>query len=203
MSIVFYAAPYSSATPVSAALAELEVEHERVPVDLAAGEQKDPAFLKLNPNGKVPTLVADGTPMFEGLAIILWLGDRFGIARGVWPATDAPARMQALSWSVFAYVSYLTALRRWHFAASEYTAPELRNEAHAAHAADELETLKRVLDGHLSGRDYLLGETFSLADLVAASVVGYGVWTGSAVDDHAHVAAWLARCQARPSMQVA
>jgi len=76
MSIVFYSAPMSSASPVESALAELGVPHEKVSFDLSATRHKQPAFLKLNPNGKVPTLVVDGTPMFEALAIMQWLGDR-------------------------------------------------------------------------------------------------------------------------------
>src|SRR5690606_9857421 len=106
MSIVFYAAPMSSATPVAWALAELDVPHERVPVDLAAGDQRKPEFLRLNPNGKVPTLVVDGTPRFEALAIMTWLGDRYGTANGMWPPADSPERLPALSWSTWAYVSY-------------------------------------------------------------------------------------------------
>ena len=110
MAITFYSAPMSSASPVAAALAELNVPHETVTLDLKAGDQKKPAYLALNPNGKVPTLVADGTPMFEALAIMQWLGDRFGVAKGLWPAADSPARMQAMAWSTWAYVTYGTTL---------------------------------------------------------------------------------------------
>lgn len=72
-SIVLYWHPMSSATPVACALAELGVPHQRVKVDIKAGEQHKPAYLALNPNGKVPTLTVDGAPMFEALAIQLWL----------------------------------------------------------------------------------------------------------------------------------
>ncbi len=74
MSIVFYkASTRSSASPVSWALAEVGVPHERVTFDLAAQEQKKPEFLKLNPNGKVPPLLVDGTPMFEGRHVSEWV----------------------------------------------------------------------------------------------------------------------------------
>ena len=69
MSIVFYWSPFSSASPIACALAELQVPQERVKVDLKAGEQRRPEFLALNPNGKVPTLTVDGAPLFEALAI--------------------------------------------------------------------------------------------------------------------------------------
>src|SRR5690606_37340575 len=71
--LTLYAAPMSSATPVLTAVAELGVDCEIVMLDLAAGEQKRPEYLKLNPNGWVPTLVVDGTPMFEAAAILQWL----------------------------------------------------------------------------------------------------------------------------------
>jgi GST-like protein len=97
--LVLYASPMSSATPVTLALTELDVPHEFVHVDLTAGDQHKPAFVALNPNGKVPTLVIDGKPMFEALAILQWLGDRFGVERGTWPAADTRERFEALSWS--------------------------------------------------------------------------------------------------------
>ena len=96
MSIVLYTAPFSSASPVVSALVELGVPFERVTLEFAAGEQRRPEFLKLNPNGKVPTLVVDGTPMFEALAILLWLGETYGVKAGLWPARrsdDEPRKM--------------------------------------------------------------------------------------------------------------
>ena len=87
--IVFYWHPMSSATPVACALAELDVPHERVKVDIRAGEQHRPDFLALNPNGKVPTLTVDGAPMFEALAIAMWLGERYGPTGAYWAMSSA------------------------------------------------------------------------------------------------------------------
>jgi glutathione S-transferase len=201
MSIVFYAAPMSSATPVACALAELEVPHERVVFDLKAGAHKQPEFLALNPNGKVPTLVVDGTPMFEALAIMQWLGERYGVASGKWPAADAPERMQAMSWSAWAYVSYLQAVMHWVHAASEHVPAAMHNPAMAEYADTELKRLLRVLDERLRGRKYILGEAFTVVDLIVAASVGYGVMCGVGLDGHPDVQAWLARCQQRPSFQ--
>ena len=96
MSIVLYWHPMSSATPIACALTELAVPHERVKIDIRTGEQRRPEYLAMNPNGKVPTLTVDGAPMFEALAIHLWLGHRFGIERGLWPAAGTPEALQAL-----------------------------------------------------------------------------------------------------------
>jgi glutathione S-transferase len=199
MPIVFYSAPMSSASPVAAALAELNVPHEQVTLSLAAGDQKKPAYLALNPNGKVPTLVADGTPMFEALAIMQWLGDRYGVSKGLWPAADSPARMPAMAWSTWAYVTYGTALVMLQLATSEHVDKALHNPAQAEFAKGEITRLLGLLDARLAKQPYLLGDAYSLADLIVASVVGYGVFLGAAVDGHAHVKAWLDRYQARES----
>ena len=197
MSIVFYEAPMSSATPVARALAELNVPHERVRVELAAGAQRRPDFLALNPNGKVPTLVVDGTPMFEALAIMLWLAERYGVAAGSWPALDDPCRPQALSWSVWSYVTYGSAVHRLLLATEGGEAPQ--SELHAKMCHDELQDLLAILDRRLKATPFLLGDRFSLTDLIAASVVGWGTMVGVPLAAHARVEDWLHRCQSRPS----
>lgn len=199
MSIIFYTAPWSSASPVACALAELDVPHETVTFDLAAGHQKKPDFLALNPNGRVPTLVVDGTPMFEALAILTWLGESFGVERGLWPAEKDPARLTAMSWCTWSYVTYATGLVVLAFASSERFSRELHNPALAEHARKELDGLLGMLEERLGKQKYMLGSEYSLVDLVVASVVGYGVFVGASVDGFAKVKAWLSEFQARPS----
>lgn len=200
MSIVLYWHPMSSATPVACALAELAVPHERVKIDIRAGEQRRPGYLALNPNGKVPTLTVDGAPMFEALAIQLWLGEQFGVARGLWPAAGTPERLQAMSWCTWAYVTLGTLIVRLQVSTQGDAA--LRHEAHAAAARDGLDQLLGLLDARLAGQPWMLGAAYSLADLVVASVVGYGSYMGAPVASHPHVQAWLAKVQARPAMQI-
>jgi glutathione S-transferase len=203
MEITLYHAPMSSAVPAVHALAELDVPHRLVGVDLSAGEQRRPEFLALNPNGKVPTLVVDGTVMFETLAIMQWLGDKFGVSRGLWPAADDPARLVALSWSAWAYATFGAALQRLNFAGSERVPAELHHAGQVKHVQSEMQELLAVLNGRLVGRPWLLGEAFSLADLIVASVITYSTYCGVSVDDHHEVRDWLARFQARPAFQAA
>jgi GST-like protein len=203
MSIVFHHAPMSSASPVAWALAELGVPHEKVLVDLKAGEQRRPEFLALNPNGKVPTLVVDGVPMFEALAIMMYLGERFGVEKGLWPGLDDPGRPQAMAWSAWAYVSVGTWLRTLFFSSGDRVDASFHNAAVAEHARKELGALLAILDQHLEGRAYVLGETFTIADVILAGTVGYARLTGVAVEPHARVAGWLARCLARPAQREA
>lgn len=201
MPMVLYAALMSSATPVLNALAELDVPYELVQVDLSAGDQRKPDFLALNPNGKVPTLVVDGTPMFEALAIMQWLGDRFGVERGLWPAADDPARLEALSWSTWTYVTFSAAMTRLSYATGERVSKEMRHEAQVAHTHEELQELLGLLDARLATRRFVLGGEFSLVDLIVGSGVTYGAYCGIPTQSHAHVEAWLARFHARPAYQ--
>src|SRR5215813_12354098 len=89
MSLVFYYAPMSSAVTIHWALEELGVPYEKVRLDLQARDQDKPAYKALNPNGKVPLLVHDGTPIFESAAILMHLGEAFGVDKGLFPAAGA------------------------------------------------------------------------------------------------------------------
>ena len=203
MTITLYAAPMSSATPVVNAFLELDVPHELVLIDLASGDQRKPDFLARNPNGQVPTLVVDGVPMFEALAIMQWLGDRYGVERGLWPAADAPERLEALSWSTWTYVTFGTVLQRLLFASSERIDAALHHEGQAEHAHKQLQDLLAILDGRLDSRDYLLGDEFTLVDLIVGGVITYAAFVGVPTKSHAHVEAWLARFHERPAYKKA
>ena len=201
MPIVFYQAPMSSATPVAWALLELAVPHQSVKLDLKQNEQKKPEFLALNPNGKVPTLVVDGTPMFEALAIMQWLGDRYGVDKQLWPGVNDPQRLQALSWTTWSYVSFGNTLRGLFTATSEQFGPGFQNAAQAEHYGKELANLLGMLDARLAQKPFLLSEQFSIADLIVSSPIAWASMNKVSLDAHANVSSWLARCQARPSFR--
>ncbi len=201
MSITLYAAPMSSAIPVVQVLAELDVPHELVLLDLSAGEQRKPEYLALNPNGQVPTLVVDGTPMFEAVAIMQWLGDRYGVARGLWPATDDPLRLEALSWTTWTYVTFSSTFKRMFLATSDRVPKELHSEVYAKQSRAELQGLLSILDKRLASRDHMLGKDYTLVDLVVGSAVTYGTFCGLPIGDHPHVKRWLSRVHERPSFK--
>ncbi|MDP3227471.1 MAG: glutathione S-transferase family protein [Acidovorax sp.] len=200
MSIVLYWHPMSSATPIACALVELGVLHERVKVDIRTAEQRRRDYLALNPNGKVPTLTVDGAPMFEALAIHLWLGHRYGVEKGLWPAAGTPEALQALSWCAWAYVTYGALVGRLHVATQGEEV--WRSAAQAEATLRGLNDLLEVLDDRLALQPWMLGADYSLVDLVVGSVIGYSVYLGAPVNAHPHVQAWLERVQARPAMQI-
>lgn len=197
MNIVFYSAPQSSASPVVSALHELGLAHQRVDFDLRQEAHKQPGYLTINPNGKVPALTVNGTPMFEALAILLWLGETFGPERGLWPQHGDPERLQALAWCTWAYVTYGSMLARLHYSSSPTVAEELHHAPQAQYATEALDQLLALLDQRLSRQPYMLGSHYSLVDLVVASVVGYSQWLGAPVPNHPHVEAWLRDFQSR------
>ena len=198
MSIVFYRAPMSSASPVDWALAELAIPFERVTLDFAKAETRTPEFRAINPNGKVPTLVVDGKPMWEGLAIVQWLGDRFGVEQGLWPAPKDPLRMEALTWSVWSYVSFGQIVGRLWLSTSERM-PELQHAAMAELSRKEAREHLAILEARLEGREWLLGSAFSLVDVVMASTLIFAGFAGVSFDGLPRVQAWLARCKERPA----
>jgi GST-like protein len=136
--------------------------------------------------------------MFEALAILQWLGDRFGVKQGLWPDRDDPRRLEAYSWCTWAYVTYGTVLVRLQFAGHERFPSELHNAAHAKLAREQASELLDLLEARLRKHSHMLGDSYSLVDLVVASVVGYGAWVGAPVDGHPRVQRWLEAFQARP-----
>ncbi|WP_437501748.1 glutathione S-transferase family protein [Sorangium sp. So ce1099] len=204
MSITFYYAPQSSAGRISVSLAELDVPHEAVRFDLRAGDQKKPDFLALNPNGKVPTVVIDGTPVFESVAIQIALGERYGVQKGLWPAAGTPEQLTALTWLVWGQVSLTGALFRYMANTSEYFPKEMHNEKQAEHTLAELHGLLRILDSRLDGRPYVTGERCTLVDLDLASVLGWGLMAAK-IDfaELKNLKGWLGRIMERPAVKKA
>lgn len=201
MNIVFYYAPMSSAVPVASVLAELQVPHDVVTVDLKRLEQKKPEFLALNPNGKVPTLVVNGRPLFEAVAIMQWLGERFGIEKGLWPAADQPTRLDAASWASWTYVSLGGSIQRFNIASSPMAPKELHHAPIAALAKQEIESYFDMLEARLSKQKYMLGDSFSILDIIVGSMVLWANICGLQVGSRPALAAWVEQCKARPSIR--
>jgi glutathione S-transferase len=95
-----YLSPGSSSMAVHIALHEIGAPFETNLVSLARKENRAPAYLALNPEGKVPTLLVDGRPLTEVAAILFYLARRFPDA-GLWPEGDIEAEARAISWMSF------------------------------------------------------------------------------------------------------
>lgn len=201
MSLTFYYAPQSSASPTHWILEELKVPYEKVLIDLRTEEQKKEPFLAINPNGKVPVLVHDGTTIFESVAIAIHLGETFGVERGLFPAPGA-ARAEALKWLVWCNVSLGEATSRFIQNTSDRVPAELRNEKAGALAKEDVARLLRTLNAALEKKSYLMGEAFSIVDAHLASWIEFLGIIGIDVSPFAAISAWAKRCGERPAAKV-
>jgi glutathione S-transferase len=163
MYTLFYS-PGTASMVVHQALLEIGALHELRRVDFDKGEQRDPAYLKLNPQGVVPTLVIDGKPMNESAAILMMLADRHPEARLV-PPLGTPERDAWYQWIVYLSNSLAATYRFWFYPA-DLGSPEHTPEVRAA-LQRKIESVWDRLDAHLAANGpYLLGENFSAADLL-------------------------------------
>ncbi|HJY80567.1 MAG TPA: glutathione S-transferase family protein [Candidatus Binatia bacterium] len=146
---------------VHMALEEAKAAYEIVVVNLMKGEQKNPDYLKLNPNGKVPTLVDDGVMMWESIAILLYLAEKFPAANLL--PTAAADRARAFQWSVWQPTTF-GAPASTLFRQMRFTPEDKRDQKVIEQARTEVTRNAEILASGLQGRDYLAG-TFSVADM--------------------------------------
>ncbi len=158
-----YYCPGTASMVVHLALLEIGAAHELKLVDVEKKQQKDPAYLRLNPNGVVPTLVIDNHPYLESAALLMLLAERHPEA-GLAPAADTVERDLWRQWIIFISGSLQSAFRAWFYPAELGFAEH--SEATKAALQNRIAAIWDQLDLHLSKNGpYLLGETFSGADL--------------------------------------
>src|ERR1700761_237456 len=118
MSYVLYYSPGAASMPVHWMLIEMGVPFEARLVDIDAGQQHDPDYLRLNPSGRVPTLVVDGTPRHESAALLMLLAERHPEA-GLAPAPGSAERAPWFEWMIYLANTLLPAMRDWFYADSD------------------------------------------------------------------------------------
>jgi glutathione S-transferase len=157
-----YYAPGAASLCVHVALIEIGADYTLQRVDLEAGQQRDPAYLVVNPNGVVPTLIVDGTPRSEAAALLMLLADRHPDG-GLAPA--APDRAAWYQWLVYLTNSVQPMLRLWWYPSDIPGTPETESVVKAA-VVSKLEKAWQRIDTHLQTHGpYLLGAEFSAADI--------------------------------------
>ncbi len=146
-------------------LQELGVDFEAVTVSLIAGEHREPSFLKINPAGKLPVLVDGDQVLTESVAIVLYLAEKYPKKHLV--PIDVGARAQANRWLLFAATELEQPL--WRIVKQTHLyPPEKRLPADIALAREDFLPMAAVLDEHMKGRQYVLGDAVSVADFVLA-----------------------------------
>ena len=191
---------YSDSSPngfkISIALEELGLPYRLHHVRIDAGEHRQPAFLRLNPHGRIPVLVDDrhGITLFESAAILLYLAELTG---RLLPSAPS-ARWQAIQWLIF-HASSVGPLmgQRVHF---ELFAERAQPDA-LAHFQRLNHEAFSTLDAHLATQAYLAGDEYSIADIAQfgwshiARIVGFDTLA------YPHLHAWHERVAARPAVQ--
>lgn len=176
-------------------LKELDADFEFVPVNLLAGEHKHPDFLRLNPAGKVPVLIDGDTVIPESAAIVLYLADKYR-EKGLLPAS-LEARAHVYRWTMFAVTELEQPL--WRISKHTSLYPEdKRLPADVALAREEFCAMAAILDSHLEGRRFIVGDNLTVADCVTAYLVD---WANELrlIDGFARLQAYLERMYARPA----
>mgnify|MGYP001226936959 FL=1 len=191
---------YTAATPnghkVSIALEELGLPYSLRVLDLSANEQKEPWFLAINPNGRIPAIVdhdEDDFAVFESGAILIYLAEKTGRLM----PQDAKGRSRVLQWLMFQMGGVGPMMGQANVFYRYF--PEKIQPAIDRYQG-EVRRLFRVLDGHLAKNEYLAGD-YSIADIANWAWVRTHNWSGVAIDDLPNLARWRDQIRARPAVQ--
>jgi glutathione S-transferase len=192
--IKLYGVPRSRAMRCLWMLEELGVPYELVSTSFL-GDNKKPEYLKLNPNGRIPTLVDGSTVLWESMAINLYLSAKYG---GALEPKTLEDRARAVQWSFWVMTETEKPLIDVLF--HRVILPEdQRQESVARHGEETLQAPLAVLAGALEGRQHLLGDAFSVADLNVASVFSWARMSKLELSAFPGVGRWLDRCLDRPA----
>ncbi len=190
MSIVLYHHPFSRASTVIWMLEEVGVDYELRHVDIMAGGQKSPEILALNPMGKLPTLTDGELVVTEAAAIGLYLADRYAYGT-LAPRVDDPKRGTYLRWSFFApsviEPGATAKMSNW---------PAKDGQVGWGNYDAMLATMEHAL----AGRQFLLGDDFSMADVVFGGTLRYMLMF-KMVEPRPAFTAYVERLNERPALQ--
>ena len=191
---------YSAATPnghkVSIALEEMALPYTLRTLELSKSEQKQPAFLAINPNGRIPAIVdrdEGDFSVFESGACLIYLAEKTG---RLMPA-DSKGRSRVLQWLMFQMGGIGPMMGQANVFFRYF--PQTLQPAIDRYQG-ETRRLFRVLDGHLADHEYLAGD-YSIADIANWAWVRTHRWSGVEIVDLPHLKRWFEAIRARPAAQ--
>ena len=196
--LTLYTAPTPNGWKVSVALAELNLPYEVVAINLLANDQKQPDFLALNPNGRIPVLVdhdADELVIFESGAILIYLAEKTGKLL----PQDPRERMAALQWLMF-QMGGIGPMMGQANVFSRYL-PEKIPVAIDRYQ-NECRRLFEVLDTRLGQVEWLAGAEYSIADIANWCWVRTYRWSGVNIDGLENLRRWLDVMKLRSACQL-
>lgn len=156
--IKLYYHPSPNPLKISLFLEEAGLEYELVPIDTRKGDQHDPAFLAINPNGKTPALTDGDTVVFDSNAILLYLAEK----TGKFAPSDPGGRAQMLSWLMFV----ATGIGPYSGQCVHFTHVAPEPKEYALNRYDfEAHRHWQLADAQLEGKQYMLGDEYSIVDM--------------------------------------
>jgi glutathione S-transferase len=188
----FYGSSKSRAARSLWALEEVGAKYEHDPMPNT--QAKTPEHLQRNPNGHIPVLEDEGHWIWESMAINLYLAEKYG-KNGLWPS-DVFGHADAYKWSFFGMTECEPHLMNLLMHKMLLPADQ-RDEKVAQKAAEGIKAPLKVLDDALKGREYLLGNTFTIADLNVASVLSWAAMMRLDLSATPGAQAWLQKCLGR------
>jgi len=188
--ITLYHSPHTRSSVALNLLEELGVPYELAVLDMKAGEQRKPAYLAVNPMGKVPALKHGDAIITEQVAIFLYLADLFPEA-GLAPSLGDPLRGPYLRWMVFYAACFEPAVG--DRALKREPGPPSQM------GYGNFDSVIDTIDGQLTEGPYLLGERFTAADILWGSGLAWTTMFGL-MPERPAIQAYVARFNARPAV---
>ena len=194
MELILYYLSGSRSQRVRWLLEELELDYKLEHIDLFKGEGNTPEYLALHPLGQLPVLKVDGDAMFESGAIVQWLADSHR-DKGFSPALDSPQRRVFNQWMYFS-VTNLEGPAWEIILHSKILPEESAVKAIIPFASKMLLQVLMVLDKELTGKNYMIDNSFSAVDIMLGYIL---MWFPEQIEAFSNLKAYSQNLQQRPA----
>ncbi len=205
--IQLYSFPTPNGVKISIALEEMGLPYEAHRVNILQDESRTAEFLSLNPNGKIPAIIDPKGPdgnairLFESGAILLYLAEKSGKLLPV----DAARMYETIQWVFFQMAAIGPMFGQLGYFL-KFAGKQIEDKRPLERYVEESKRLLGVLDAHLTGRDWFMGEEYTIADVAhigwVENLIGfYGARDLVGFDNFKAVSRWLERSLARPAVQ--
>ncbi len=202
-----YSFPTPNGVKVSIMLEETGLAYEPHLIKIMANESHDPAFLSLNPNGKIPAILDPDGPggqpfvLFESGAILLYLANKSGL----FLSSDPAKRFQTIQWLMFQMGGVGPMFGQMGFFV-KFAGSQWEDKRPQERFVAEVKRILGVMDTVLAEQSWFMGDDYTIADIsmigwVRAIDAFYGAGELVGLADFANVTAWLERALARPAVQ--
>ena len=200
-----YAFPTPNGVKVSIMLEETGLPYEAHKVTLADADVKSPEFTSLSPNGKIPAIIdphGPGNrplPLWETGAILIYLAEK----TGKFLPADAAARYHTIQWLMWQMGGVGPMFGQFGFF-HKFAGREIEDKRPFERYRDEARRLIKVLNGHLEGRSFIMGDDYTIADIatwpwIRTMIVFYEGGEIVGMDDFPEVMRWFGVCANRPA----